>query len=305
MRIRTASIHLKFGLILLLTIGLTVLAGFVAAYKLRTILLRNTAQAVAEQVIAFRSWVSGSGMVWVNDLKPDAPDFLSRTNCGGASFYSKNPALATRELSNIVARSGVHAAFRVTSDNYRNAQNLPDPYEMTAIHTFKTDLAKQPKDQARFVEAYTGDRYRYSIPIKITETCLRCHGSPSEAPKEIREKYGDQRAFYYQLGDIRGVITVSLPALSLFKASPLMNVLSLALFAAACIINFVLLKKSIIDRISVMTDLTDRMAKGDLTTDLADHYRRNSSDEIDRLYAALELMRKNAQNAAEKAKDHS
>ncbi len=125
MGLRKQSIYVKFMVILLLAIGLTFAAGYIAANNLRVFLMRSSAQAVAEQVIAFRSWISATGMVWVDNLNKQDADYLSSSQCGGKVFYSKNPALATRELSNIVKRSNVNTTFRVTSDNYRNPANIP------------------------------------------------------------------------------------------------------------------------------------------------------------------------------------
>src|SRR5512145_1739990 len=93
------SLYIKFILILMIAVGITIAAGYIAARNMQNVLQRNTARAVAEQVIAFRSWIAGSGVVWVNSLQPSMPDYLGQTNCGGQMFYSKNPALATRELS--------------------------------------------------------------------------------------------------------------------------------------------------------------------------------------------------------------
>jgi len=301
--ITTKSIHLKFTLVLALVVGILFSAAFIAAYQLRSMLLRSTAQAVAEQVIAFRSWVAGTGVIWVNNLHPGSPDFLGRTNCGGAVFYSKNPALATRELSNIVAQSGVNATFRVTSDNYRNVNNQPDSFEINAIYTFKTNLAQPPKQQARFIETYEGDRYRYSIPIKVTEPCLRCHGVPSEAPKEVVEKYGSTRAFHYRAGDIRGIITVDLPMVSLFSSSPITNIYSGGLVLAAFLVNFLFLKRIIVDRIDSLRGFAEKTASGEPGPDLAGKYKTNSRDEIDQLYSALEQMRKNVKSSMDKVRN--
>src|SRR5574340_482454 len=140
--LRTKSLYIKFILIMVIAVGITIAAGYIAARNLQTVLLRNTARAVAEQVIAFRSWIAGSGVVWVNALQPSMPDHLGQASCGGQTFYSKNPALATRELSQIVAQTGLSAAFRVTSDNYRNPKNSPDSFESSAIHAFKIEIGR-------------------------------------------------------------------------------------------------------------------------------------------------------------------
>lgn len=301
---RTKSLYLKFILILLLAVGITVLAGYIAARNLRSTLLRNTARAVAEQVLAFRSWIAGSGVVWVDNLLPGAPDFLGQSGCGSRTFYSKNPALATRELSQIVAQSGLSATFRVTSDNYRNPKNSPDSFEAAAIHSFKMDLARPEHLRSTFFEEFQGSWYRYSIPIVVSRPCLRCHSTPQEAPKEVLEKYGTARGFGYKEGDIRGVITVDLPTISLITTSPATNALSLTLIIAAFAINFILFKRIILDRITKLTRLTETMVHGDLDADLATDYKQNSNDEMDKLYHALDLMRKSVKIALDRLKKH-
>jgi hypothetical protein len=300
--LRKKSLHVKFILTLLLTAGIIVAAGFVAAHQLRTQLLRNTAQAIAGQVIAFRSWIAGSGVIWVDNLQAHAPDYLGKASCGNMTIYSKNPALATRELSDIVARSGINARFRVTSDNYRNPKNRPDSFEAGAIHTFKMDLAKTPQQQREFLESLEVPWYRYAVPIKVAKPCLRCHGTPNDAPAEVLEKYGTARGFGYKEGDIRGVITVELPVVSLLSASPLTHAPSLALIIAAFLINFFVMEKLIVKRLARMTAATEKMVHGDLDADISAHYRQNSKDELDKLYHVLDLMRKSVKIAMDKVR---
>ena len=98
--------------------------------------MRNEAMAVAEQVVAFRAWVAGAGVVWVDHLVPEFPDFLSKKVVTGPDasvleFFAKNPALATRELSALANKT----ATRVTSGEYRNPANVPDGFEQTTVST--------------------------------------------------------------------------------------------------------------------------------------------------------------------------
>lgn len=114
----------------MLTGVLSLLAGGITLIRLRTVQLRRTAQTVAEQVIAFRSWVANTGGV-CNHLLPAFPDYLGeKKEADGTVLYSKNPALATRELSQIVFDAHGGATFRVTSDNYCNPLNKPDPFPL-------------------------------------------------------------------------------------------------------------------------------------------------------------------------------
>ena len=85
MGLRKQSIYVKFTVILLLAIGLTFAAGYIAANNLRVFLMRSSAQAVAEQVIAFRSWIPATGMVWVDNLNKQDADYLSSSQCAARS----------------------------------------------------------------------------------------------------------------------------------------------------------------------------------------------------------------------------
>lgn len=218
--LRTSSIYTKFMVLLVGTLCITLAVAWTAISSMRMQWLRGSARAVAEQVVAFRSWIAGSGVVWVSSLQPAAPDFLEQKQCNDTRFYSKNPALVTRELSEMVAKTAVHATFRVVSDNYRNPRNAPDAYEARALFKIKSSIMNPPGSQVDFVETIEGGTYRYSIPIRVSESCLTCHGSAKDAPREVVQKYGSFRAFGYKSGDIRGIITVNLPMPPLLAITP-------------------------------------------------------------------------------------
>ena len=155
--LRTRSIHTKFMVLLMGTICMTLAVAWLVISTMSMQWLRGSARAVAEHVVAFRSWVAGPGAVWVNGLQPTAPDFLEQKLCNDdTKFYSKNPALATRELSDMIAKTAVHATFRVVSDNYRNPQNAPDAYEASALHRIKSSMINPPGDRLDFVEKIEG-----------------------------------------------------------------------------------------------------------------------------------------------------
>ncbi|MCX8116272.1 MAG: DUF3365 domain-containing protein, partial [Burkholderiaceae bacterium] len=45
--------------------------------------------------------------------------------------------------------------------------------------------------------------------IRVEPYCLRCHGKPEEAPPSIRARY--ETAYGYQVGDLRGVVSIKVP----------------------------------------------------------------------------------------------
>lgn len=282
------SISVKFILIFLMT--LLLLAGsFVASLNtLRTQVSRNEAAAVADQVISFRAWVARAGMVWVNKLSSDFPDFLAKRDAGsGREYYGKNPALATRELSLIANKGASRATFRVTSDEYRQADNAPDDFETKAINAFK-----QNKD-LKFTEGFEGQNYRYARPILVKKGCLKCHGNPKDAPKEVIEKYGDQKAFGYKVGQVRGIVSVNLPALGFQEVvKSLINPFSIGFVVLAFILNVFFIYRFVIRRLVSLTRDAEAIAAGKLETELEYTNPTKSNDELDHLYHAVNLLKR-------------
>jgi len=59
------------------------------------------------------------------------------------------------------------------------------------------------------VKPYNLKRYlRYMRPISVKQACIACHGSKDKRPKFIVEKYPNDRAFDFKVGDLRGMIEV-------------------------------------------------------------------------------------------------
>lgn len=282
-----ASIQLKFGLVFLSTVVLVTAALGAGLYQLRTEVLRNEAQAVANQVVSFRTWVAKAGMVWVDKLSDDFHDFLaSRKGGDGGTFYGKNPALATRELSGIVDASAKRATFRVTSDEYRNPANRPDLFEAAAIDHFKSDR------ESAYFEDIVGDKYRYAQPIFVEKACLKCHGDKEDAPPEVIEKYGSDKAFGYQLGDVRGIISVQLPNITLASIlTSLANPITLGLLLVAFVVSYLYVARGVIRRLRNLTKGAVAIAEGDLDLKLDYVEAENNRNEIDQVYNAVNLLR--------------
>jgi len=280
------SIQLKYSLVFVLTLALIVTGLFIGIYAMKTNQLRNEAMASAEQVLAFRAWVANTGVVWVDHLAPDFRDYLGkRANSDNTmEFFSKNPALATRELSEIVSKTATRATFRVTSDEYRNPANAPDRFESDSIRAFKANSS------LKYNEAFENNFYRYSRPIFVQESCLKCHGDPKDAPAEVIAKYGDKRAFGYKVGDVRGIIGVKLPDMTVADVLlTFLNPYTVGLITLAFLLNFFFTHKAIIKRLKGLASVTERIAQGELDLPLKDN--PGSRDEVDNVQHAIGLLR--------------
>jgi len=281
--LRSKSIIVFFVTVLLISGSL-----FASLGQLRDQVLRNEAQAVADQVVSFRSWVAASGMVWVNKLTPEFEDYLSVHGTGDSTrFYGKNPALATRELSTIANKTSTRASFTVTSDKIRQKANAPDAFEKAAIAEFSTDKS------LLFIEKHEADTYRYARPLIVKEGCLKCHGDPKDAPAAVIQKYGDKNAFGYKVGDVRGIISVTLPTITFMEALPTFaNPISIGALLLAFLINFFFNTRYILSRLQKLTEDTKAIVAGKLETPLDYTPPKDSNDEVDHVYHSVDLLKR-------------
>jgi PAS domain S-box-containing protein len=99
--------------------------------------------------------------------------------------------------------------FNNVSDRPRNPKNAADAIEQEAIKYYR----ENPTEKERFVpfKSKEGESfYHFSAPIWIEEYCLKCHGKKEDAHVTIRTKY--DTSFDYKIGELRGVMSIKLPA---------------------------------------------------------------------------------------------
>ena len=104
---------------------------------------------------------------------------------------------------------------RVSLKN-RNENNYPDDFEKMVLNKF--ELLKQNNeldDKTEHIETVKEGEYtyaRYLKPILIQAECLNCHGNPNDMMTDvkdlIRQKYPQDKAVGYSIGDLRGAVSV-------------------------------------------------------------------------------------------------
>jgi hypothetical protein len=114
---------------------------------------------------------------------------------GGTASAIEFCSTSASELTARVAREqGLD--IKRTSLRYRNPANAPDQAETEALKYFETVLA-------------------YYRPLTVAVPCLQCHGTPDEIDPAVRavldERYPEDLATDYAVGDFRGVVRVSVP----------------------------------------------------------------------------------------------
>jgi hypothetical protein len=122
------------------------------------------------------------------------------------------PAIA----ADLAERSGWQVG-RTSLKTRNTARNAPDAWEAEVLADFDARRAAgedvQPMAYAAVVESDDGKTFRFMKAIPTTEVCLACHGSDitPEVAAAIDERYPDDMARGYSLGDVRGAFSLSKP----------------------------------------------------------------------------------------------
>jgi diguanylate cyclase (GGDEF)-like protein len=148
------------------------------------------ARTLFDHIVVTRRWNAGYGGVYVEKTAKVAsnpylrdPDLYSRD---GKVYTKKNPALMTREISEIAGQEQLFA-YHITSLKPLNPHNAPDAFEKTALESLgqrTREVFGMEQDQGRIF-------FRYLAPLLVEASCLQCHGEQG-----------------YQVGDVRGGISV-------------------------------------------------------------------------------------------------
>lgn len=100
--------------------------------------------------------------------------------------------------------------YRLAAKNPLNPVNQATEAELKLLEQFNQDRNLKKINR---VETVDGVETLYvALPVdENTKRCLRCHGSPDSAPKDMVERYGKVKGYYENVGDIRAFISYRLP----------------------------------------------------------------------------------------------
>jgi PAS domain S-box-containing protein len=154
----------------------------------------NNAHLAFEKDVLYRRWAAEQGGIYVpvsNHTPPNpylkVPDRDIQTAMG-VSLTLVNPAYMTRQVNEM--GSNIHSRSHITSLNPIRPQNSPDPWETSALKAFEKGLP-----EVNSIERLDGKDYmRVMRPFVTENSCLKCHADQG-----------------YNIGDIRGGISVSIP----------------------------------------------------------------------------------------------
>jgi HAMP domain-containing protein/cytochrome c551/c552 len=318
MKLKNLSITQKIFIVFFIVVALSTLSFVHILDKTYEVSLINQGRSIAQQILIFRKWAASFGGIWTKDKYTPEIGYLMEfeTKEGTAKayqtkeilknfeethFYLHNPALATRELSNL-SKIEYGWTFRVVSDRYMAPESKPDKWEMTAIKKIK----EGKKDE---YWSWDGDKFRFAKAIKVKKGCLKCHGTPDQIDpallKAMKAKYGDnvERAINYKEGDLRGIISVTiLPPSIIATALSLIDIWNIGALILAFLIFWFFAKNEIIKPIEHITKAAHDISLGKLDIDLGVRGLKEEdvADEITKLAIAIDRLRASIQIAMER-----
>jgi hypothetical protein len=291
------SITTQFTIVFVLALLLIVGSFYLVLDSVYRNELKSQAETVADNVDAFGSWVSQYGRVWVRDndksflgqvtlvSAPDPSGATAQTPNDLWHFYSKNPALAQREFSEVVEKSDSRAKFRVTSHNFMNPVNKPDAFESKALDRIRANHL------AEYYEL-TPDSFRYARTLYEKASCLTCHASAENAPADVKTRYGTERGFGFKEGEVAGIISVRLPARSFWKVTAdVVGPLQIALLVSAFLVAVLFIQLAVVRPIKRVTGAAERISVGQQADLGAAGLKRTSANEMHQLILATERLR--------------
>jgi len=143
-------------------------------------------------------------------LLSEVSQALAKDTTGvGAIQYCNIHALPLTDSIN--AALGDTIEVRRTALRVRNPKNAPDDIDVQVMQ----QLQRTQTHDLYLLDDPNLSEYRVYKPLYIMSMCLKCHGPVEKIHPAVRqvlkEKYPQDRAVNFELGDFRGVIVAEIP----------------------------------------------------------------------------------------------
>jgi diguanylate cyclase (GGDEF)-like protein len=218
----------EVGLVVLLFLTAVFTGLFASNKRLIESELEARARAHFKSIVLTRSWNARYGGVFVEKGPGvESNPYLKNPDITGADgkvYTKKNPALMTREISELAAKDG-DFKFHITSLKLINPNNAPDPFERDALLSFE----KGAQETFAKVAADGHTFFRYMAPLYIEKACLNCHDHQD-----------------YKIGDVRGGISVTFSIDDVEKALLRNGSLTILSFVLTCGLLLTIIFRSVI-----------------------------------------------------------
>jgi hypothetical protein len=121
------------------------------------------------------------------------------------------PFYAATEAFNYFRKRYPDYSYKEAALNPTNPRDRTAEWEADIVNIFNKTPTKT--DLVGYRETPEGPSLYYSAPIRVdSQSCLSCHSSAEDAPREMTKVYGKNNGFGWKINDIIGAQIVSVPA---------------------------------------------------------------------------------------------
>lgn len=296
----TLSLRLKFisGLVLFaVTLGICI--GVIMYFHYNSIMASEISQRsrmLLAQSDAVQDYVK-------NVLRPEMFKTLPEDR-----FVLK--AMSSSYISRqVMARLNIHEAtdyhYRRVSRNPRNPDSTPDSFEAGLIDFFRSNRDIMIWEDTTRVK--DREYHMVSRPVTFIASCMQCHGSPGDAPKELIAAYGGDNGFDYVVGEVGGVVVagfpvdmIKIPARELTYQYLSLSILGVIFFAAMISLFF---DRLVMRNLHRLSDVFKHRFSGQDELPIIE--RLGQKDEIEGLVDGLEELAVCLANARNELQGHA
>ncbi|BAY99247.1 sensor protein [Tolypothrix tenuis PCC 7101] len=154
--------------------------------------------------------------------------------------------------------------YKQATLNPTNLNDQADRFEAKLIERFESDRTLKSLSDLR---SQAGEQLFYTAqPLVVnSSSCLKCHGSPEQAPKSHVERYGTQNGYGWKLNQIIGTQIIYIPASEVFgnarNALFLFISIFIGIFALVLVSINYLLKWRVIQPLKPMAQLAQTISR--------------------------------------------
>lgn len=202
----------------------------------------------------------------------------------------------SREIMKNLNDSFPEFTYKRAATNPRNPLNRANDFERERIAWFNENPSQTEWEGV--IQRNDGPMYVKLESIRVEPSCLRCHGVPEDAPRELRERYGDAASYGYRVGDVVAADTLYIPMThyQILIKERAWSVFLIGFPALFCLLVLfrVLFNRTVHNRLSHLLGTFTRLS-GKESGPAPDPF--HAGDEVDQLARAFEKAADNLEEA--------
>lgn len=195
--------------------------------------------------------------------------------------------------------------YRRVAENARNPLYEINSQEADLLQYFRTNTGKHYWEGYRQINGK--DYFIKARPVIFKESCLTCHGTPSDSPPELLDRYGTERGFGHEEDATDGLVVVGVPIEGAVAKIREATMGYAALYGGGMLIFFGLVQM-FFNRL-IMTNLRRLIQKFrnlfDVEPELGVTQKLEQEDEIEEVMQGLEELGDHLHSVHHQLREHS